>query len=295
MTSLKRGVARARCLNLFVPHRGKWRFIQRNFLNSRWISNLVVKRNSLNDRTKLKNEINEFDDDKLTKFAEQSMTKCCWWFFNSQDFSSNQFRNWRWPPSVLSLTKQGWPGPRDYYCECVLRRMMRWRGWLLLCCVVAVCCCAEWLVLCKCVVVHRPFVGAEELLLLLSKRVVMPRIYRRNAWAKSEVTKWWIWNVPFQHSMNKLVVVLRRHSTLFISFFFLGVSSSLLASSSFSNERFCRPSWWIWVILRVVCRLQKLVLMRDFQYHKMQLDVEESGLGTNVWKRNERCKLWNKW
>ena len=25
--------------------------------------------------------------------------------------------------------------------------------------------------------------------------------------------------------------------------------------------------------------LQKLVLMRDFQYHKMQLDVEESGLG----------------
>ena len=102
--------------------------------------------------TKLKNKINEFDDDKLTKFAEQSMTKCCWWFFNSQDFSSNQFRNWRWPPSVLSLTKQGWPGPRDYYCECVLRKMMRWRGWLLLCCVVAVCCCAEWLVLCKCVV-----------------------------------------------------------------------------------------------------------------------------------------------
>ena len=144
MTKLKRHSMH----KLFVSHRGKWRFIQRNFLNSRWIGNLVVKRNSLNDRTKLKNEINEFDDDKLTKFAEQSMTKCCWWFFNSQDFSSNQFRNWRWPPSVLSLTKQGC----DYYCECVLRRMMRWRGWLLLCCVVAVCCCAEWLVLCKCVV-----------------------------------------------------------------------------------------------------------------------------------------------
>ena len=111
---------------LFVPHRGKWRFIQRNFLNSRWIGNLVVKRNSLNERTKLKNEINEFDDDKLTKFAEQSMTKCCWWLFNSQDFSSNQFRNWRWPPSVLSLTKQGWPGPRDYYCECAC--WGRWWG-----------------------------------------------------------------------------------------------------------------------------------------------------------------------